>query len=463
MKRLRLPWIDRNFPDRSKKGTNDSSTRPSRRTFMKGAATVGVGTLAATGTMLTDVNRGAKAAGEPIPIGFMSPLTGPVATDGIHYQNGVKMAIEEINEMGGILGQPLELVSIDTKNMSTEEVVPAADALVYKHEVHAIINGYNIGPKEAEYEPIADAGIIYMHQNTAVSHVQLFKSDPERYFGCFMSDPAEVWYGRNFPVLLGYLRDSGLWTPPNNKIAVISGSSPYSIVIANEIENTAAESGFEVVFKEIVPTPTTEWGPVLSKVRDLEPAAIANTHYYPGDIAQCQIQFTRNPTKSLVFYQWGALLRSFYDIAGEANAPGVLTASVIGVLPDNIGKAFIKKYTAKFGEGANYDPAGAAWAEMHHYAIAAAVAGGSGEPGNYKQNKRIAENLLRIPFRGPTGMFYYQREWNCPGPYPSFTKDPTQGMPTTNFQIKSGGAKGLISRPPYNDHTFELPPWFDKA
>ena len=58
---------------------------------------------------------GEKAADKPateaetIKIGAMGPLTGPVAIYGISATNGLKLAIDEINANGGILGKQVEL------------------------------------------------------------------------------------------------------------------------------------------------------------------------------------------------------------------------------------------------------------------------------------------------------------------------------------------------------------------
>ena len=112
--------------------------------------------------------------------------------------------MEEINDYGGILGRPLEPhFRRYQEHEFAAEVVAAANFLIDRHEVHAIINGYNIGPNDAEYEPIADAGIIYMHVNTAIQHHETVKSDPDRYFSCFMADPAEYWYGPGYITMLG--------------------------------------------------------------------------------------------------------------------------------------------------------------------------------------------------------------------------------------------------------------------
>lgn len=430
----------------------------SRRSLLKGAHAAGGAALGAT--FLAGMNSGARAAGEPIPIGAMLPLTGAAAADGLGGQYGLELAIEEINAMGGILGRPLQLHAVDTKGMSAEDAVSAANRLIERDNVHAIICVYNIGPNNAEYEPIADAGIIYLHVNTSILHRQTVSKDPERYFGCFMFCPPEIYYGANLPSVLDSIKNQGTWKPENNKIAIAVGSLPYSIVIADQIKEAAPKYGFEVAFSEVVPTPTTEWGAVLDKMRALKPAVIANTHFFAGDLANFQRQFVDKPTNSLIYLQYGALLQSFAEVARDA-AVGVLTSTMIGVLPDQRGEAFKKKIFDKHGAGANYDPAAYTYSELFQYAIAASIAGGTGEPGNFDQNKKIAAALKAYPFRSVCGSVAYHPEWQEAVPYPAVEKDPSIGLPAQTFQIKKAdGYKDLIHPAPYNTGAFELPSWF---
>ena len=428
-----------------------------RRRFL----TTGAGTAFGAG-LLASVNEAEAQQSGTIPIGQMASLTGPLAVDGIEHKNGLEMACEEINAAGGILGKMLEPTTLDSKNQTAEEVSAAARLLIDRYASHAIINGYNVGANQAEYDPIADAGIIYIHYNTSIGHHEAFQSDPERYTGIFMADPAEYYYGVGLPVMLASLRDQGLWKPDNNKIALVTGSLPYSTVISNAIRETAPQYGFEVSFEEIVPVPTTEWGAVLNKVRAEQPAVIANTHFFPADLAQFQIQFAENPTNSLVYMQYGPLLKAFSEIAGEA-ARGVMSSSVIGILPDEIGNAFRDAYWARFGETAEADPGASTYSEMYHYAISAALAGGTGEPGDYEQNRKIADNLRRFSFRAPFGTLRYAKEFNAALPYPTISPDASLAMPHLLYQIKDPAAavpKKLIFPKPYNEVAFETPPWF---
>jgi branched-chain amino acid transport system substrate-binding protein len=56
----------------------------------------------------------AQAAAPP-KIGLVGPITGPSSDFGVPMTNGVKLAVDEINAVGGYLGRPLQLVLKDDK------------------------------------------------------------------------------------------------------------------------------------------------------------------------------------------------------------------------------------------------------------------------------------------------------------------------------------------------------------
>jgi branched-chain amino acid transport system substrate-binding protein len=395
----------------------------------------------------------------PIMIGSMVPLTGSSANDGREFRNGLSMAIDEVNARGGILGRPLEAVFIDTGNQTAGEVVRAARLLISRHRVSAIINGYNIGPQNAEYEPIADAGIIYMHHNTLVQHHDTVASDPARYFGCFMSDPAEYWYGQGFIKFLSWLRDSGRWRPRNRRIAILSGPKPYSIVIANAMAGAATKFGWDLPISPQIHPVNSDWCSVLDGIRWHDPAVLAMTHFHAGDLARSHLQFMERPLNSLLYLQYGALHRVFSEITGEKGR-GVITCTVIGLPRDDLGRKFAATYRARFGHQSTPEIGCQPYCSLHHYAIAAAVAGGVGEPGDMETNRRIARALLDIPYRSVAGMIRYHPAWQAAVPYPDATQDPSLGLPHLFYQLRGPDEPAaLIAPEPFIEQPFELPPW----
>jgi branched-chain amino acid transport system substrate-binding protein len=68
-------------------------------------------------------------AGETIPIGVPLAMTGAYTGSGDDYFKGIKMAIDEINEAGGLLGKQLEIIRYDSKEFAPEVVMQGADYL----------------------------------------------------------------------------------------------------------------------------------------------------------------------------------------------------------------------------------------------------------------------------------------------------------------------------------------------
>ena len=55
------------------------------------------------------------AAAQPVKIAGLVELSGPGATAGTNFDNGVKLAVREINASGGLNGRPIEYASSDTQ------------------------------------------------------------------------------------------------------------------------------------------------------------------------------------------------------------------------------------------------------------------------------------------------------------------------------------------------------------
>jgi branched-chain amino acid transport system substrate-binding protein len=427
---------------------------PSRRSFLTGAAA-----LTGGAAVLASINDGARAAGAAIPVGQAAPLTDFAAADGVEFKNGLTLACEEINALGGILGRRLEPYFEDTVQMGDATNVQAVQRLIDRRSVHAVINGYNVGSGAVIPDVIADSGIIYVHYDTTIAHNNLIKSNPEKYFGSFQGDPAEFWYGSGLLDYLKALSASGQWKPANDKVAIITSAGVYSVNIANAVKEKSGQYGWKVSLFETVNVPISEWGPTLAKIRQDPPGLIVITHFYPGDLAQFMIQFVRNPTPSLVYMQYGPSLPAFRDVGKEA-VDGVLYATVIAALQDEIGTDFEKRYKAKFGPNAGHLSGCQPYDGAYVWAAAAAMAGGTGEPGNDAQNRKVADRMRAMIHRGVCGTTRFIPGEQAAYQYPAQTKDPSLGMPHQFLQIqdfKKGPA--LIGPELYATGRFMMPPW----
>jgi branched-chain amino acid transport system substrate-binding protein len=73
-----------------------------------------------------------------INVGFFVPWSGPQASFGTDAVNGAKLAVDEINLEGGVLGHPINLIVKDTESR-TEKVGPVIGELIDTDKVAALI------------------------------------------------------------------------------------------------------------------------------------------------------------------------------------------------------------------------------------------------------------------------------------------------------------------------------------
>ena len=111
------------------------------------------GLAAITAITFTTVVR----AQDSIKIGVSQPLTGAFAASGNYVAQGAKMAEEEINKAGGVLGKKIELIVEDNKSNPTEAVA-TAEKLIVKDKVPVMMGAWSstltlaVMPKLEEYK-----------------------------------------------------------------------------------------------------------------------------------------------------------------------------------------------------------------------------------------------------------------------------------------------------------------------
>src|SRR5204863_7880310 len=100
---------------------------------------------------------GTALAQETIKVGVNEPLTGPFAASGTYVVNGARIAADEINAKGGVLGKKIELVIEDNKSNPTEAAA-VAEKLITADKVPVITGAWGssltlaVMPKLMEYK-----------------------------------------------------------------------------------------------------------------------------------------------------------------------------------------------------------------------------------------------------------------------------------------------------------------------
>src|ERR1041385_3265075 len=106
-----------------------------RRAVLKGAAAIGALQVASPFIM--------SARGEtPLRIGMVDPLTGVYAAVAQNEVTGAKLAVEQINAKGGVLGRPIELLVEDSAN-DVGTGVQKARKLIERDQVSFLIGDVN--------------------------------------------------------------------------------------------------------------------------------------------------------------------------------------------------------------------------------------------------------------------------------------------------------------------------------
>jgi branched-chain amino acid transport system substrate-binding protein len=121
-------------------------------------------------------------AADPIRIGLVSEITGPNAEAGANTVNGAKLALEEINKAGGVMGQPLELKVEDSQSTNPGSVL-AVSKLGSEGNIAGLIAPVRSTQVQASAPTIAKLGIPTMiggsdYGLTHPAHPWLFRARP---------------------------------------------------------------------------------------------------------------------------------------------------------------------------------------------------------------------------------------------------------------------------------------------
>lgn len=143
-------------PSTTKAATTGSSTAAS--TGSSTAATTGGS--AGGGTAAGD-NGGRKEGDGELVIGAVLPQTGLLAQLGPPMIEGVKMAVDDINKGGGVLGKPVKLIVKDDGGGGNNDLaVTAADQLINNDKVDAIIGAAASGTSKAIIDKVVSSGTL---------------------------------------------------------------------------------------------------------------------------------------------------------------------------------------------------------------------------------------------------------------------------------------------------------------
>jgi branched-chain amino acid transport system substrate-binding protein len=279
-----------------------------------------------------------------VKIGQVSPLTGPQAHLGKDNDNGARLAIEEANAKGLMIGGAkvkFELVSEDDQaDPKTGTIV--AQKLV-DSKVAGVIGHLNSGTTIPASKIYNDAGIPQISPSATNP-----KYTEQGYKGAFRVMANDVQQGK----ALGEYAVAQLHA---KKIAIVDDRTAYGQGLADEFEKAAKAAGATVVGREYTNDKATDFRAILTGIKGKKPDLV----FYGGMDAQAGPMVAQMKTlavKAKFLGGDGAQSQEFIKLAGTA-ADGVVASSP-GLPLDKMpgGKAFSDKFTAKYGQIQIYAP-----------------------------------------------------------------------------------------------------------
>lgn len=234
------------------------NTRISRRTgLLLGAAMFGA--LGGGPFMVP-----AALAQDAIKVGIVSPMSGPNARYGAFSNRGAELAVKEINEAGGVDGQPLELYPADSQGTPVEGV-SATRRLIDQDGVGFIIGDVSSSVTLAMQPVAEDAEVLLLNAAS---------SNPKITYGAGVG--GFEWTFRNYPtdenrayVVTKFATEQGL-----KKFAVLSVDSDYGRAAIEFTKKYLPEFGGEIVSEDYYKEGEVDFRSVLAKIRDSGAQAI---------------------------------------------------------------------------------------------------------------------------------------------------------------------------------------------
>ncbi|WP_397474911.1 branched-chain amino acid ABC transporter substrate-binding protein [Pusillimonas sp.] len=234
---------------------------PSRRRHLVSAAVLACAAVFGT----------TAQAQETIKLGFLGPLSGGNAQQGLGAKNGFLLAIDQWNETDGV---PFKVEGVVLDDASDPQAgVSAALKLVNDRSVVATTGHWN--------SPVALATLPVFHRAQmpfivwgAISPKITEQNLPNT------TRVTPTLVNENTPLAEWVVKELGA-----KKIAIVSDTSDYGAANLKWFGTFAKEAGAEIVAQESFPVGTTDFRAILTKVRGLQPDAV----YFGGVITEAGI------------------------------------------------------------------------------------------------------------------------------------------------------------------------------
>jgi branched-chain amino acid transport system substrate-binding protein len=307
---------------------------------------------------------GAQAA-DPIKIGVDGPFTGGSSSMGVSMRDGVRMAVDEINKAGGVLGRPIVLIERDDE-AKNERGVQIAQELISKEKVVATVGFINTGVALASQRFYQEAKIPVMNNVATGSLVtHQFDDQPENYvFRNAAHDSIQA------PMIV----EEAITRRGFKRVAILADSTNYGQLGRTDLEAALAQKGIKAVAVEKFNIKDVDMTPQLLKAKEAGAEAIL-TYAIGPELAQIANGMTKLGWKVPMIGSWTLSMANFIDNAGPGGEGARMPQTFIQEPTTPKRQSFIINYLKTFNpKNARIDsPVSAAQGYDSVYLLAAAI------------------------------------------------------------------------------------------
>ena len=269
----------------------------------------------------------------PVRVGVLVPLTGFAAADGMSTVQGVRIAADEINQAGGILGRRVELVEYDDK-ADPREAVNFARRLIELDRVAFAIGGSYSGATLAAAPVFNEARVPLMGAYAVAPAITLGKP---YVFRVGLLGPVQGRVGAVVADMMGAKR-----------IAVLTIQNDFGRALEEGFREQAAKLGLEIVFLEGYPLGNRTFVPLLSSIRAARPDLIYASGYYTE--ASSLVRQARSLGMTMpIIGQEGYDSPKFIELAGRSSEGVLITTTLDRDDPSPEVQGFLRAYQQRTG------------------------------------------------------------------------------------------------------------------
>jgi branched-chain amino acid transport system substrate-binding protein len=279
----------------------------------------------------------ALVAGGPafaeIKIGIMVPTSGSLATYGIDMENAIKMAAEDINAKGGVLGQ--KIVTFTADDGCDPQMATAAASKLVSQGMNAVVGGFCSGSTLATLKIYSDAGVPLLVTNANSS--KFIAANPGN---AFLINALATY---QVDTAMELFKKHAIKT-----IALVHQGDAYSEDLASLTRKKWEAMGKQVLAYEMVNPGEQDQSSLVTRLKGKNPEMVFWTAYF-ADGALLIKQLRQAGYRGKITVADGSVDPHLIEIGGKATE-GVFALSLPlpEFLPGGKGQDFIPKYKAKY-------------------------------------------------------------------------------------------------------------------